>query len=399
MIRRIKFSVLLLVLFLTSFSNLFSSVIESRKYLTYLDLSFVQNINLMDGYSYGGGFMNSSFGILYDFNEKNSLVLNYNLLYNGPSVNLNSRDLMERIINNSLSVEWQKKINDSYRVRTDLYTGKEMRKSSSIGDFNDNLYNNNSKGVSFYLDRYFSKRDILTSGLIYRKIEFPNYTDLITEFKIPGSQSNISGGLYDNNLYVIDLKLKKDGYFASMNYTIQKYINQKIVLSSGTYSSEKQNDKNIKFIFGLERTLNNFLFFPTISFIHHDSNQNFLRFKSLTDLSPYFVRDAYDYNQYSFKIPSSFSFLSMDFELSMGYDIKSYVSRPPRDINNDYILSRKQKDYVLSLDFSVSRKINDIASISFYYSFVKSDSNNKFDAYLPLNYTANSFGFGYRIRY
>ncbi len=69
----------------------------------------MQNTNLIKGSYYGGGEMNSSFGMLFDFNEKNSLALNYNILYSGPSVVSESGDLKERTISQSFTLEWQKK--------------------------------------------------------------------------------------------------------------------------------------------------------------------------------------------------------------------------------------------------------------------------------------------------
>ncbi|HOJ86216.1 MAG TPA: hypothetical protein PLN68_04755 [Elusimicrobiales bacterium] len=54
---------------------------------------------------------------------------------------------------------------------------------------------------------------------------------------------------------------------------------------------------------------------------------------------------------------------------------------------------------MLIFDFSFSRKINELASVMFFFSFVNSSSNNDYDIYIPLNYNAASLGFGYRIKY
>ncbi|MCX7647509.1 MAG: hypothetical protein N2Z60_02740 [Elusimicrobiales bacterium] len=380
--------------------NLKASVsIANKKYSTYLDLSFMQNTNLVKGSYYGGGEMNSSFGMLFDFNEKNSLALNYNILYSGPSVVSESGDLKERTISQSFTLEWQKKISEKSRVRPQLFIGKELRKSGSIGDFDDNLYNNNSKGFGLSLDRYVSKNSVFVYSILYRKIEFPNYTDLLTEFRNPGSQTQISGGLYDNNLYRLGIKWKYRNYFLSSEYTIQKYVSQKVMGEDGLYSDKKQKDGDFEFKAGVESRFYFLSFYPSVSVLIHRSNQNFLRFKSFTDMYPVFIKNAYDYNEYYFSLPSYFKFIGADFNFSLGYKKRYYAQRPPRNENNDYIYSKKQTNDLLIFDFSFSRKINELASVMFFFSFVNSSSNNDYDIYIPLNYNAASLGFGYRIKY
>ncbi|MEF3279782.1 MAG: hypothetical protein K6357_02295 [Elusimicrobiota bacterium] len=387
-------------LILMSFLQLNASVsILNKKFVNYLDISFSQGLNLMEDFSYGGGSLNSSLGFLYDLNTENSFLLNYSLSYNGPSINYEKNSfLMERSINHSVMLEWQRKIAKSSRIRTHFFYGKDLKKSGAIGDFNDNLYNNNSKGFGIAFDK-LGEFNHLSLYTYIRKIEFPNYTDLLLEFKNPSVQSETAGGLYDNNLYRIGLKFKHKNYFISLDYTIQNYISQKIIESHGIYGDDKQKDREIFIKLGIEKKISEFYIFPYTSFLVHLSNQNFLRFKSFTDLSPQFIKNAYDYSEFKIALPTYFKLNTMDVNFSCEFKSRIYLDRPPRDEFNNYILSKKQEDRVFSFNLNVSRKINELASIIFYYTFLNSYSNNDFDIYLPMNYTAHSIGIGYRIKY
>jgi hypothetical protein len=389
-----------LIVIFFSVINLSSAVrLDDRKFINYIDISFLEGINFEKGSSYGGGNINSSVGFLYDFNEKNSLALDYMLSYSGPYISYENRFLDERIMNHGAMLEYSGRAGKSLRIRPHIYFGSEYRKDSSIGDFKDNLYNNNTKGLGLAVDYYPGNDRTFTTYVIYRKIEFPNYTDLLYEFLNPGVATEIGGGLYDNNLYRFGAKLMNGKIFYSVDYTMQRYINQKVIKSDASYGNDKQRDDEAEFKIGIEHNISKFYFYPSVNYIIHSSNQNFLRFKSFTDVEPVFIGDAYDYKEIGFDVPSYFKFIGLDVNLSAGFKSRNYSKRPPRNTDNDYILSDDENDRMFSLSLSATRKINDLASFIFYYSFVKSTSNNKFEDYLPYNYSGHSLGIGYKISY
>ncbi len=384
--------------FIILLANFYSFTLE-KKYSTYLDISFLQNINLINSSLSTGGKIISSFGGIYDYDNFNSFLFNYNISYEGPSISYIDRDINERNITQNFTIEWQKKINENKRLRAHISTGWEKIKFQASGSFDDNIYNNNLKGFGIIYDLRKKEDLIYSFSTMYRKINFPNYSDLLYEFKNPFSYNNIKTGLYDNNFYKFGFKTRYKKYFTSIDTVFQNYISQRVIKEDGEYGNEKQKDFYLTFDIGMDKEFNKLQIHPYLSYKYKNSNQNFLRFKSFTDINPSFIEDAYDYNEYSINIPAYTFLLNMDIDFSISYNIKIYSSRPPRNENNDYITSQTQKDKKFIFSLAISREINELASIIFYYSFVYSSSNNKFDVYFPLNYTASSFGFGYKIKY
>lgn len=389
----------LIYIFFCSINILSAGSVDERRFVNYIDISFLQGMNFKKGDSYSGGNMNSSIGFLYDFNENNSLSLDYLLSYSGPSISYENRFFDERIINHSAMFEYSTKLSKYVRLRPHIYYGKEYRKDSVVGNFTDNLYNNNSKGFGLSFDYYSTGYNTFTTYIIYRKIEFPNYTDLLYEFLNPGVATEIGGGLYDNNLYRAGAKLMLGRYFYSVDYTRQNYTNQRIVESDASYANEKQRDDELELKVGMEQKISSLYVYPSFTYISHSSNQNFLRFKSFTDITPVFVADAYDYKEIGFELPLYFKFIGLDMNILAGFKNRDYSNRPPRDFENNYISGKKENDRLFSFSLTASKKINDLASFVFYYSLLNSASNNKFEYYLPFNYTGQTFGIGYKISY
>lgn len=390
---------LLIYIYLCSINVLSAESVDERRFVNYIDISFLQGMNFEKGASYSGGNMNSSIGFLYDFNENKSLSLDYLLSYSGPSISYENRFFDERIINHSAMIEYSTRLSKYVRLRPHIYYGKEYRKDSAIGDFTDNLYNNDSKGFGFSMDYYPSRDNTFTTYMVYRKIEFPNYTDLLYEFLNPGVATEIGGGLYDNNLYRFGAKLMSGDFFYSVDYTMQRYTNQKIVESDASYGNDKQKDDEVELKIGMQHKISDLSIYPAFTYTVHSSNQNFLRFKSFTDVTPVFIADAYDYKELGFDLPVYFKFIGLDMNLSAGFKNRDYSKRPPRDSENNYIYGKKENDRLFSFSLTASKKINDLASFVFYYSIVNSSSNNKFEYYIPFNYTGQMFGIGYKISY
>ncbi|PIS46771.1 MAG: hypothetical protein COT17_06860, partial [Elusimicrobia bacterium CG08_land_8_20_14_0_20_51_18] len=77
---------------------------------------------------------------------------------------------------------------------------------------------------------------------------------------------------------------------------------------------------------------------------------------------------------------------------------RTYNTRHPRDANNNY-LAGAQKNTLSTLTGSIRKRINELASVRLFYSLIVASSNNKYEAYMPYNYTGNSFGLAYTISY
>jgi len=236
-------------------------------------------------------------------------------------------------------------------------------------------------------------------NILSRSIEFPNYTDLLTEFMKGSSSGELSGGLQDQSFIQYSIRPGWNNFFGGIALTTQKYKNQKIVEISGVYGDTKQKDTDTTMDFGFHHSFWIFELYPVISYTIHKSNQNFMRYKSPTDTNPYFVKDAYSYKEFTFSIPLDLNITSKwAIGGAISTTIRNYDNRPPRDENNDY-KSGKQYNTMSTITGSIKKKINELASVRFFYSIVIANSNNKFESYMPYNYTGNSFGLTYTISY
>jgi len=243
-----------------------------------------------------------------------------------------------------------------------------------------------------------------------RKVEFPNYTDLLREFKNADNTAETSGGLQDQLLTQFSLRPNWNGFFAGYTYTQQVYKNQMVVdAHSGVYGNTKQKDKTTTIDGGFRQRLWIFELSPMLSYSAHRSNQNFLRYKSAlggditrmtegsNDIT--MVPKNYDYNEASLIVPVD---LNVTGKWAIGGALnvtrRVYTDRGARDVDNNYTLS-KQKNLMSTLTGSIRKRMNDVATVRLFYSIVVASSNNKFEKYMPSNYTGNSVGVAYQLSY
>ena len=376
-------------------SNVFGDMANAstKKYINYLDISFNQGFRKLGDYYSGSGNIDSNFGFLYTYDEKNSFFLNLGIYYNGDPVDF-KRDIDERILDNSITTEWRRKI-DKNLLRFCVAYSDEKIKQGTSNSFDDNIYNNKRKGIGLNYDINYEK-GVFGAGVIYRRIEFPNYTDLLTEFKNQNSLLNDSG-VYDNDLYRFEIRWKHKKYFFLSDFVYQHYLNQRVVNYDASYG-QKQKNISYDFKLGIERKLYIFDFYPSVSLSFYRSNQNFLRFNSITDINPVFLKDAYSYDEYSFALPFSYFLKDITINLEFRYTYRAYKNRNARNSNNEYI-SEKQKNKKEIFALTISKKMNEYLEFLITYFHHHLTSNNKYDVYLPLNYTSDYIAVGYRINY
>lgn len=374
---------------------IFNLICSSKEFLNYVDINFIQTASIYDSSIFSGGLVNGSLSFSYDVNEKTSFYLSYILNYDGVSFWNIERDIKERSIKQSIVFETHYFKKDNLRLRPQLFLSFQKFRDSAVSSYEDNIYNNNINGFGFSFD--FLSQNPLTVYLNYRRIRYPNYTDLLTE--ISYGLSFIKSGVYDKNVYEIGLRLKKNNWFFDFSYTFFSYLNQKVINETSTYSSTNQEDKNISFIVGREKIIHDELFFyPSIKLDLYYSNQNYLKYKTFLDVNPRFVKDAFSYIDFSLDLP--FNLKTKDYSIGFGLGIgrRSYISRPPLNSNNEY---KNGKQYINHIKFSVeiAKNITELAYYKFGYVLLNSSSNNEFERYIPYNYTNHTFYLGYGIRY
>ena len=136
-----------------------------------------------------------------------------------------------------------------------------------------------------------------------------------------------------------------------------------------------------------------------VSYSAHKSNQNFLVYKFVGDSNPQFSDGYYDFKELTLSLPLDLNITSKwAIGGSLNLTQRNYDSRKARDTDNNFTAS-KQKNTMSTLTGSIRKRINDVAMVRLYYALIVASSNNKFERYLPYNYTGNSVGIAYQLSY
>jgi hypothetical protein len=402
-------------LLMASAVNLYAAVAEDSKIFTpYFDMTLMEAAYLpSEGNIFSGGNVNTQVGLLAKATRKDSFFGLYNFNYNGPAFQpQDSKQFTDRNMSHGFNVEYRRSLGEKFRVRPGVSYLRDYSRSGANEAWQNGLYNLNSRGAQLAADYNFDfeRNGFLTATYLVRSITFPNYTDLLREFQNADNTAETSGGLQDQSLTQISLRPNWNGFFAGFTYTQQRYKNQMVVdANSGIYGTTKQKDKSTSIDGGFRQKLWIFDLSPMLSYTAHRSNQNFLRYKSA--LATNFanmadganevtmVKKNYDYNEITFSVPVDLNITGKwAIGGSMNVTRRVYTDRGARDIDNNYTTS-KQKNLMSTLTGSIRKRMNEVATMRLFYALVVASSNNKFEKYMPSNYTGNTFGVAYQLSY
>lgn len=385
-------------------ANLFAAAAEDSKIFTpFFDMSLTEAGYLpSEGNIFSGGNINTQVGLLSKITQKDYLFALYNFNYSGAGfAPQDGKQFTDRSMSHGFNLEYRRFIIDNLRVRPGVSVGREYRRSGANEAWKNGLYNMNSAGAQLAVDYTFDeeRNGIVTGQYLMRAIKFPNYTDLLAEFQQAGSQGNIDGGLNDQSMTQISLRPSWNRFFGGVTMTSQEYKNQKVVGAGGVYGTSKQKDTDTMLDFGFHQKLWIFELYPMVSYTMHKSNQNFMVYKFLGDTSPQFGEKYYDFKELTFSVPVDLNITSKwAIGGSMNVTRRAYDKRMARDSDNNFTAS-KQVNTMSTLTGSIRKRINDVAMVRLFYSLVVASSNNKFEQYMPYNYTGNSFGITYQLSY
>lgn len=389
---------------------------DSKIFTPFFDMTLTEAGYLpSEGNIFSGGNINTSVGLLSKVTQKDHIFGLYNFNYAGQGfAPQDSKQFTDRTMSHGFNVEYRRVLSEKFRVRPGVSLARDYSRTGANEAWKNGLYNMSSKGAQLALDYTFDfeKNGMVTLSYSFRSVKFPNYTDLLREFMNASNTASVNGGLQDQTLKQATLRPVWNNFFGGVTYTLQNYKNQKVVEeATGVYGDTKQKDKTTMLDFGFHHRLWIFEVFPSISYSMHRSNQNFLRYKSITSaLNPATISNGssdvtmvgkyYDYNETTFSVPLDLNITSKwAVGGAMAVTRRVYTSRPPRDENNNYDFSKKQSNVMSTLTGSIRKRMNDVAMVRLFYSLVVASSNNKFERYTPYNYTGNSFGISYQLAY
>lgn len=385
-------------------SSAFAAAPEDSKIFTpFFDMTLSEAAFLpSEGNIFSGGNINTQVGLLSKITQKDHLFALYNFNYAGQGFTpQDSKQFTDRSVSHGFSFEYRRFILDDLRIRPGISFNTEYRRTGANEAWDNGLYNMSSAGGQLAADYTFDEEHngIVTLQYLFRSVEFPNYTDLLREFQSAGNTAETSGGLQDQTMHQVSLRPHWNKFFGGITYTAQNYKNQKVVAETGVYGNTKQKDTDTMLDFGFHHSLWVLELYPVVSYTVHNSNQNFMKYKFLGDTSPEFADGYYGFRELNLSVPMDLNITS---KWAVGGAIsiqrRDYAKRKARDANNDFT-SSKQTNTMTTLTGSIRKRINEVAMVRLFGSMIVASSNNKFERYMPYNYTGNSFGIAYSLSY
>lgn len=376
---------------------------DSKVFTPFFDMTLSEAAFLpSEGNIFSGGNINTQVGLLAKVSQKDQLFGLYNFGYIGQSFTpQDSKQFTDRSMSHGFNLEYRRLLGEHFRLRPGVALTKEYRRSGANEAWETGLYNMNSVGGQLAADYTFDRErnGYVTLQYLYRKVEFPNYTDLLSEFQSAGSQGNIDGGLNDQTMGQISLRPAWNKFFGGVTYTMQNYKNQKVVELTGVYGGTKQEDTDTMLDFGFHQRLWIFEMYPMVSYTMHKSNQNFMKYKFLGDTAPEAAENYYSFKELNLSVPVDLNITSKwAIGGSLNLTRRAYDKRFARDADNNFT-TEKQINNMSTLTGSIRKRINEVAMVRLFGSMIVASSNSKFEKYMPYNYTGNSFGIAYSLSY
>jgi hypothetical protein len=280
----------------------------------------------------------------------------------------------------------------------------EYRRTGANEAWGSGLYDFYRQGIGFILEKKMNDKLAYGVGLQYHTLEFPNYSDLYSEWKLGGSNIDASTGKQNQNVVQLGASAKYGNTKLSFDFTNMAYTKQKVVIASAQsdgsyYSNDLQNDKVYTFTLEHFQSFAGVKFLPSLSYKIKDSNQNYQLISGSSSLPVQFVEGYYNYTETDFVLPVIFPMSSRwSFSFTPEWDDKRYLSRPPMDSNYQFV-SGTQENFLSIYTTAFSYQPNPVMRIIFFYTFQSQSSNMHFEKYLPYNYDGHYMGVSFNYTY
>jgi len=339
-------------------------------------------------------------GVIAKPSDTHSIVGFYELKYTGAGLKRQEGEkFSDRTMDHLAVFRYTYKFADDYFIKPQIDYMKEYKRTGSNELWGTGLYDFNRTGGMITVGREFKGNAIVSLSGQYHQMEFPNYTDLLTEFQAGGAGAESSAGKQNHKLLQAGVAVDVGSNRVSYDLILQDYTKQKVAADTtqadGTYySSDLQKDVLMNITASAGQDWGIVHINPSLYYKTKRSNQNYLYFTAInsTEVPRYFGK-YYDYDEVGLVVPVMFELSdSWEFAASPEWDYKMYKNRNPRDTDGNFLTDEKQTNnmFIVSTGFTV--KPNAVTRTTFFYTFQNQKSNMRFEKYLPYNYTGNFGG-------
>jgi hypothetical protein len=351
--------------------------------------------------------LTNDMGLVYQPTEQMKYIGFYELKYTGPGFR---QEEGQQFSDSNIDHVFVLKNNYAYRpdvtIKTQLDYMRELTRTAANEVWGSGLYDFNRVGFAVTVEKKYSDKLIASAFFGYHQLDFPNYTDLLSELQSGGDNATSSTG--KQNHAAIDIGVSCDcGPFKSklsfleMDYVKQKVITQSVQADGSFYSNTLQQDTLVNLAGSCEVVKNKKVrLWPELSLKLKHSNQNYQYFAvAVSSVPAQYVGDYYDYTSYSFAVPFSYTLSDKwEYFLNPQYTIRNYSSRPPRDANDNF-LAGNEVDNLLIVATGFNMYTSQNSHTTFLFAYQAQDSNMKFERYLPYNYSGTYFGINFNFVY
>ena len=352
--------------------------------------------------------LTNDIGLLFSpSNDSNQRLLGfYELKYVGPGLHKDEGEqFSDRWMDHIGLLRYSYYIDKYTSIKTQLDYTTEYRRTGTNEVWGTGLYDYNRKGIVLGVSRTFFEKLDTTLDLSYHSLDFPNYTDLLSEIQISSGSADSSAGKQNQNETQLNLSLKYGQLRTYINSTLMSYTKQKVVTNivqpDGSFYSPTLQQDSI-FTIGVEDTqkiLNFLVVSPNANLRLKNSNQNYQFFKGTSTVPVQYFSNYYSYVEYYVGIPCTL-LVGKRWELfyNLEYDWKTYVNRPPMDSAGNY-LTGQQSNYLFLMSTGFTYKPNEVTRTTVFYTYQSQTSNMKYELYYPYNYNGNYIGINFNYTY
>lgn len=358
-------------------------------------LVFTDNAGSMTSYN-----IIADIGYIVTDKNKGMYMVMYELSYQGPGLRpLNSEGLSERNQDHYFLVKYMKKLSPKLSLKVKANYLMEYYRLSKAEAWGEGLYDFTRTGAGVNLGYNLSSKFNLVTDLNYYIIEYPNFTDLLTEYM---TNQEITDVKVNNNITKLTLGLSpktkaKFTYGIQLSYQMKDFPDQRVVGKNGKYLDEHQEDTglglDINMLYQMEE---NIILGTELSYYRYKSNQNL---QDTDQGLPYFVEDFFSYSTIDINPVLRWT-LNPKHRLlfSLSYITKDFDSRQIRQEDGSYKDEVMKNRYILFSTFwNIS--VNDALKIQPVYFFKTSSSNYKYESYANLNYNLHYLGVNFLFEY
>ena len=349
----------------------------------------------------------SDLGIIVQPSEDHKFIGFYELKYNGPGLRRQEGEkFTDRAMDHILIFRHHYNVLPDYILKSQIDYMTEYKRTGTNEVWGSGLYDFNRIGLGVTLERKFGDGFLGSISQQYHFLDFPNYTDLLSEFQSGQGQVESSTGKQNHSLYQTGLAVTRGPSKATLDFVLMAYDRQKVVVETVQpnqtyYSGTLQRDMMLTLGFKHDRKfLNKIVLSPSIALKTKVSSQNYQHFTVSDSSVPVrYISGYYDYNEINVSLPSTILLnQKWEFFFNPEWDLKMYSNRPPRDENNNFVDGKQSNSLIIaSLGFTL--KPNDITRTTFFYTYQGQASNMKFERYLPYNYDGHFFGVNFDYTY